>query len=85
MVEADMDFSLQTQSICRGAIENKEDFHVRSELLPELSHCRLGVRIITVSHRVSFIGVPDRLQYFGMHHGVIVAGKTSDRFHDKTI
>jgi hypothetical protein len=76
---------LQTQHIRRRPIENKKDRHIGAKLLPELSDRRFRVRIVPIPHRMPLVGAPYRLQHLGMHCRIVVARKTSARFHNKTI
>jgi len=76
---------LQTQHVSRRPIENKEDGYIGSKLLSESSHRRFRVRIIPIPHHMPLVGAPYCLQHLGMHHRIVVARKTSARFHDPTI
>ncbi len=76
---------LQAQHIRRGSVENKENLDVLSKMLAKFSDGRLRVGIISIPHYMTFIRASNRLQHLGMNNRIVVAGKTSHRFHNKTI
>ena len=77
--------SLQTQNIRRCPIKNKENFDVIPKFPPEFRHCGFRVSIVPIPHGVALVRLLNGLQHLRMHNRVIIAGKTTTWFHDKTI
>src|SRR5262249_58257611 len=69
---------LQTQDIGRCSIENEKYLNIVAEVLTEFLDRRSGVRVVTVSHRVSMIMCWNRRKDFGMG-GVLVIGGVNAR------
>src|SRR5438445_12591219 len=72
---------LQTEHVGGGAVEDKKDFYLPTEMLPELSDCGGGVRVIAITDDVALVGGCDRFQNGRVNSGVIVAGKAACGLH----
>ena len=68
----------ECRDIGSGAVENKEDLHLRSENLsetPDGFHC---VPIVTVRVHMPRIDLVQGLHYFAVHSGVIVTAEPAN-------
>ena len=75
--------SLQTQNIRRRPVKYKEDRDIGAKLLAEPPYRRFRLRIVPISHLMPLIRPLYGLQHLWMHYRIVIAGKTSSRFHHK--
>jgi NAD(P)H-dependent flavin oxidoreductase YrpB (nitropropane dioxygenase family) len=76
---------MQNQRVRCGPVKHKENFNLFAKLVPEPANSRFRVGIIPVTHGMPLVRAPYRFEDLGMDDCVVIAGKTSGGFHDKTI
>ena len=54
-------------------------------MLAKFPDRRFRVTIVSISDRMPLVGARNRLKRLRMNPRIVIAGKTSNRFHDQTI
>ena len=77
--------SLKAEHIGGGSVEDEEHFDIGAEVLAKFLDGGGGIRVVAVADNVAAVGTGNGFEHLGMDVGIVVAGKTAARIHNKTI
>ena len=76
---------LQAEHVGGSTVEDEEHLDVGAEVLAKFLDGRSGIRVVTIADNVAAVGAGNGFKHLGMDVGIVVAGKTAARIHNKTI